>query len=57
MEKPKFIKTNDEETANKLHMLGYYEVQKEGAYHVFLNDRDEALFDDSTVLYTNILAF
>ena len=57
MEKPKFIKTNDEEAANKLHMLGYYEVQKEGDYYVFLNDRDEALFDDSTVLYTNILAF
>lgn len=57
MEKPKFIKTNDEETAKKLYMLGYYEVQKEGDYYVFLNDRDEALFDDSTVLYTNILAF
>lgn len=53
----KFIKTADENTASNLRMSGYFEIQKEGDFYVFLNEPKKAAFDESEVIYTNTLTF
>lgn len=53
-----FIRTSDEETANKLRNCGFYEVDTNGKYHIFVNS-DTIKFsknvDSSKIAYTDNL--
>ena len=58
--KEKFIKTNDEYTANLLRESGFKELAKEGSKWVFINDPDKITFSTDNlrdVHKTNILNF
>lgn len=58
MNKANFIKTDSEETAQKLRNKGFNELKKQGSYYVFVNEPDKIVdFDKSDVIYTNILNF
>lgn len=53
-----FIKTDSEETAQKLRNKGFTELKKQGSWYVFVNEMDKIVdFDKSHVTYTNILNF
>ena len=58
--KQKFIKTNDEQTANLLREQGLIELDKEDGKWVFVNDTDKIQFSIDNlkgVQKTNILHF
>jgi len=57
MNKSQFVKTADEDTAQKLRALGYPQVQKEDKFYVFANTGEVITFDESTLTYTDILTF
>lgn len=58
MNKANFIKTDSEETAQKLRNKGFNELKKQGSYYVFVNEPDKIVdFDKLDVIYTNILNF
>ncbi len=57
MGKGQFIKTADEETAQKLRALGYPQIQKEDQFYVFANTGKVITFDASNLTYTDILTF
>ena len=52
-----FIKTSDNDTANKLRTNGFTEVSKEGEFYVFLNDGKLNFSEDDNkkMIHTNIL--
>ena len=53
-----FIKTDSEETAQKLRNKGFIELKKQGSWYVFVNETDKIVdFDKSHLTYTNILNF
>lgn len=58
MNKYNFIKTDSEDTAQKLRNKGFTELKKQGSWYVFVNEMDKIVdFDKSHVTYTNILNF
>ncbi len=58
MSKYNFIKTDSEDTAQKLRNKGFTELKKQGSWYVFVNEMDKIVdFDKSHVTYTNILNF
>lgn len=58
MSKYNFIKTDSEDTAQKLRNKGFAELKKQGSWYVFVNEMDKIVdFDKSHVTYTNILNF
>ena len=51
-----FVKTSDEEVANKLRALGYQELSKQGKFFCFINNPSRSKeFDKNKVIYTNTL--
>ena len=58
MSKYNFIKTDSEDTAQKLRNKGFTELKKQGSWYVFVNETDKIVdFDKSHLTYTNILNF
>lgn len=51
-----FIKTSDEEVAEKLRSFGYQELSKQGKFFYFINSPSKKKeFDKNKVIYTNTL--
>lgn len=55
----RFVKTSDEETAQRLRQAGFVELAKEGSRWVFLNEIGKVDFSqsDMKVSFDNILMF
>ena len=54
-----FIATSDENTAEILRKLGFYELEKQGNQWMFVNQPERLTFasDDMKLNYTDMLAF
>ena len=56
MNKLRFIKTNSEETANKLRSLGFQEIPNaDEDFYTFINNVKFVFAKEDRVFYTNIL--
>ena len=54
-----FIATSDENTAKILRKLGFYELEKQGSFWMFVNQPERLRFlsDDMKFNYTDVLTF
>lgn len=51
-----FLKTVNENTADKLRSAGFQELPKEGKFFVFINNGKLNFSDDKTIVYTDKLS-
>lgn len=58
MKNKPFIKTTDKETAQKLRSLGFQEIDFDGSFYTFINNKEfsESIsFADNKIIYSEIL--